>query len=85
MISLKDLTTVSGYECLKTTSKEARKCLRHLRKYGVLVYRNDDGPSLDVRSELIKIADHIGLFATYQPYELVIIDSESHPEFVKKI
>lgn len=71
-----DLTTVAGYECLKTISPQTKRVLRKLRKAGIVVFRCDDGLSTITRDQLIEIADAIGL--DYYPafYKVVLIDTD---------
>lgn len=73
-MNLEDLTTVAGYECPKTTSKTARRVLQHLGKGKVVVCSYDDGPSQNVKDELVTIAGAIGLMYFDKPHQLVLID-----------
>lgn len=73
---IKDLTTVAGYECPKSTSTPTRKILRKLKKEGVVVFEHDDGEGLWTRDELIEIAGAIGLPYHLEPYRLTLFDEE---------
>lgn len=95
MLTEKDMTTVSGYEVEKKTLaniqanapevfREVKACFRHLRKHGVLVYTYDDGYSLEAMLAVRHIANDIGLTCYgNEPYQLVVIDEESHKEFCR--
>ena len=71
-----ELTTIAGYECLKTISPQTKRVLRKLRKAGVIVFQHDDGLALITRDQLIDTADAIGLNCYPTPYEVVLIDTD---------
>ena len=81
MTAIKDLEVYCGYEIPKTTSRKARQVLYQLRRKGVVILKNDDGPGLLIRAELEQIAGAIGLTMFKDehnsPYSLVIMN-ESH-------
>ena len=72
------LKIVYGYEVPASISDEACGVLGKLDKNGVVLYLNDDGPGLSVRSELLDIAGLIGLetYSGNNHYRLVLLDDD---------
>jgi hypothetical protein len=68
---------VAGFECPKTTSDLAKKCLRKLRKLGMVIFEHDDGPGILVREELKNIAFNDGIWINESPYRLILINNET--------
>ena len=70
---------VHGYETPDDISEEAQEVLGKLSTDGVVYYKNDDGPGLSVRQELLDVAGAIGLHVFYgerlSHYELVLFDN----------
>lgn len=75
-----------GYEVPDDTSDEAGNALKALSENGVIYYRNDDGPGLLVREELLDIAGSIGLMVFYferpSHYQLVLFDDDGATKYL---
>lgn len=79
------MTTIQGYEVQGKASTLTRKVLKKLRETGVAILTYDDSPEgIQTFDQLRDIAGNIGLKCHESPYEIVLIDEESHPEFIIK-